>query len=157
MPESNQTPLIFRQEVWGPAYWFFLMTIALTYPDHANAVTKRKYYDLLHNFPLFMPDQEMGNEFSRMLDKYPVTPYLDYRESFIKWVIFIHNRINVKLGKPEITEEEALDHYFKTYVKSHQHDNPLSHQSFLYEWRKYFIFLLIIGLLIGLVYYLYHL
>ena len=26
------------------------------------------------------------------LDQYPVTPYLDSRESFIKWMYFIHNQ-----------------------------------------------------------------
>jgi len=132
------------------------MTIALQYPDHANAVTKRKYYDLIQNFPLFIPDSEMGNEFSRMLDKYPVTPYLDYRESFVKWVVFIHNRMNVKLGLPEITESEAIDRYFREYAKRHNPHRLLA-KSANKEWRKYAIFTLVLVLLLAVVYYLYHL
>lgn len=26
--------------VWGPHFWFFLMTIAISYPTKANEVTK---------------------------------------------------------------------------------------------------------------------
>ena len=102
--------------VWGPRYWFFLHTIAHSYPTHPNEVTKRKYYDLIMNMPIFIPHSDIGNDFAEMLDKYPVTPYLDNRESFTRWVTFIHNKINHKLGKPEITYLESLDLY-KSYYK----------------------------------------
>ena len=96
-------------------YWFVLHTIALTYPDHPNDVTKKKYYDFLQNVPLFLPIKEIGNGFSKMLDKYPVTPYLDSHESFIKWVHFIHNKINIALEKPEMTMDEAMIKYYELY------------------------------------------
>ena len=37
-------------KIWGPKYWFVLHTIALTYPDTPNSVTKKKYYDLITKF-----------------------------------------------------------------------------------------------------------
>ena len=57
----------------------------------------------------------MGNIFSQFIDKYPVTPYLDSRESFIKWMHFIHNKINVFLGEPEISMTEAMTRYYEHY------------------------------------------
>ena len=57
----------------------------------------------------------MGNAFSELLDLYPVTPYLDSRESLIKWMYFIHNKINVKLNLPEKTMAESLQEYHKLY------------------------------------------
>ena len=102
-------------KIWGPYYWFVLHTIALTYPQRPNDVTKKKYYDLIQNLPLFMPVSDIGNTFSQFLDRYPVTPYLDSRESMIKWVHFIHNKINVYLGKPELTYYEAMDKYYQNY------------------------------------------
>ena len=101
--------------IWGPSYWFFLMTIAVSYPKKANSVLKKKYYDFIMNLPLFIPDDKMGNKFSRLLDKYPVEPYLDTRESFIKWVHFIHNKINAQLGKQEISYVEAINDYYSAY------------------------------------------
>jgi FAD-linked sulfhydryl oxidase len=105
----------FSPSVWGPHYWFFLHTVAQSYPLSPNQVTKRKYYDLIQNYPLFIPDEEIGNKFSRILDKYPVTPYLDSRDSFIRWTHFIHNKINAILGKPEISLPLALDKYRAEY------------------------------------------
>ena len=102
-------------EIWGPKYWFFLYTIALTYPLSSNDVSKKKYYDFIQNFPLFIPNPEIGNTFSQFLDYYPVTPYLDSRESMLKWVHFIHNKINIYLGKPEITYYDAMNKYYENY------------------------------------------
>ena len=103
-------------EIWGPHFWFFMHTIAMNYPDRANDVTRRKYYDLIQNMPIFIPNVEMGNRFSRLLDQYPVTPYLDKRESFIRWTVFIHNKVNTILGKPVMTLESAIESYNKLYV-----------------------------------------
>jgi hypothetical protein len=92
-----------------------LHTIAITYPERPNDVVKKKYYDFIHNLPLFMPVKEIGNGFSKMLDKYPVTPYLDSQASFVKWMHFIHNKYNVALEKPEISMDEAIIQYYELY------------------------------------------
>ena len=86
----------FNPDIWGPHYWFFLHTIAESYPITPNSITKRKYYDLIQNMPLFIPVVEMGDKFSEFLDKYPVSPYLDNRDSFVRWVHFIHNTYKLK-------------------------------------------------------------
>lgn len=105
----------FSAEVWGPHYWFFLFTVAYFYPRTPNEITKRKYYDLVQNMPLFIPDEEIGNRFSHMLDLYPVSPYLVGRDSFLRWVWFIHNKVNIGVGLPEIAFEDAIDRYLAKY------------------------------------------
>ncbi len=102
-------------KIWGPPYWFFLHTLALTYPKTPNEVIKKKYYDFVLNIPLFLPVPEIGNTFSILLDKYPVTPYLDSQPSFVKWMHFIHNKINEMLKLPELTMEEAMVKYYEHY------------------------------------------
>ena len=106
----------YNPEIWGPHYWFFLHTIAHSYPEFPNAVTKRKYYDLIINIPLFIPNSNIANNFSNILDKYPVSPYLDNRDSFKKWMHFIHNKINVMLNKDESSFEDAQQLYEKSYL-----------------------------------------
>ena len=103
--------------IWGPHYWFVLFTIALNYPLTPNKVTKKKYYDFIQNVPLFIPDEKMGNQFSNLLDKYPVSSYLDSRETFVKWVHFIHNRVNEDLNKQEVDYYKSLDDYYEHYKK----------------------------------------
>lgn len=102
--------------VWGPYYWFVLFSIAISYPTNPNDVIKKKYYDFFHNLPLFIPHIENGDNFSKLLDKYPITPYLDSRDSLMKWVNFIHNRINLQLGKNELSLSEAVEEYYKHYL-----------------------------------------
>lgn len=134
---------IFHIDVWGPNYWFFLMTMALSYPDHVNPVIKRKYYDFILNLPVFIPNHDIGNNFSKLLDKYPVSPYLDSRDSFVRWVVFIHNKINEQLGKPIITREEAIRRYFKQMapIQIHKYEEN--------EWKKYLIYTVLVTSLIG--------
>jgi hypothetical protein len=100
--------------IWGSHYWFVIHTIAHYYPIHPNTVTKRKYYDFIQNLPLFIPDDDMGEKFQRLLDKYPVSPYLDNRESFVRWTYFIHNKVNHSIGKEEMGYIECNEEYQKT-------------------------------------------
>jgi hypothetical protein len=101
--------------IWGPHFWFVLHTIAHSYPKYPNSITKRKYYDFIQNLPLFLPDDEMGEKFEKILDKYPVTPYLDNRDSFVRWTYFIHNKINHLLGKEEIGYIQCHEEFWRMY------------------------------------------
>jgi hypothetical protein len=145
----THTMLKLDATVWGPHYWFFLMTVAVNYPDHVNDVTRKKYYDFIQNFAMFIPDPEMSSEFSRMLDKYPVTPYLDSRTSFIKWVHFIHNRYNVLLMKDEMPLHDALERYYL-----HYRPKPIQILEELKYREKLVYFLVVVGL--GYAAYYYH-
>jgi hypothetical protein len=93
-------------KLWGKQFWFVLHTISFTYPENPNDSAKRKYYDLIQNLPLFLPNQKIATDFTDILDKYPVKPYLDSRAMFVKWMHFIHNEIN------KITGKEEMDYYF---------------------------------------------
>jgi hypothetical protein len=136
-------------QVWGPHYWFFLHTIAMTYPHHPNTVTKKKYYDLIQNMPLFIPVEEISGYFSKLIDEYPITPYLDNRDSLIRWVHFIHNKINSKLEKPTI----SLNDFF---LKYHQHYKSKNIKLVeYYKIREKLIYFLIITGMVTATYYLY--
>ena len=49
------------------------------------------------------------------LNKYPVTPYLESRQSLVRWTHFIHNKINIALNLPSLTLEESLSAYYENY------------------------------------------
>ena len=136
-------------KVWGPHYWFFLHTLAMTYPHHPNAVTKKKYYEFIQNLPLFLPVEEISSEFSKLLDKYPIAPYLDNRESLVRWFHFIHNKINQKLEKPEIT----LNEFYVKYYDEYKSKNIKMVE--YYRIREKIIYVGIICCVIGATYYLY--
>jgi len=136
-------------KIWGPHYWFFIHTVAMTYPIRPNAVTKKKYYEFIQNLPLFIPVESISGEFSKLIDKYPVMPYLDNRESLIRWTHFIHNKINQKLEKPQIS---LSDFYIKYYEEYKSQNIKLVEY---YKLREKAIFCGIVLTISGTIYYLY--
>lgn len=143
------TKLNLDPKIWGPHYWFFLHTVAMCYPNYPNDVTKKKYYDFIQNLPMFIPIEEIASYFTKLLDQYPIQPYLDNRESFIRWVWFIHNKINKKLEKPDISLNEFYLKYYEEYKTS---DKKLIEY---YKLREKIIYGGIIVVIIGSIYYLY--
>ena len=135
--------------VWGPFYWFVLHTIALTYPTNPNETIKKKYYDFIQNLPLFLPIPAIGNKFSDLLDKYPVVPYLDSQPSLVKWMHFIHNKINVSINLPEITMEEAMVNYYEHYKPKAVKDKEQR------KMREKYVFVGMTVVIIGLTVFLY--
>jgi hypothetical protein len=101
--------------VWGPHYWFFLHNVAFNYPNYPTTIQKKIYYRLIHNFHEFLPNKTIGNLFLKLINKYPVTPYLDSQKDLIKWMHFIHNKINVRLDKPTITLSEHYQEFHTLY------------------------------------------
>jgi hypothetical protein len=91
----------------------------------------------------------MGNHFSELLDKYPIAPYLDSRESFIKWVHFIHNRINQMLGKDEMSLTEAMQKYYDNYKPK----GMLMREEKKYRRKLVFFVLVVLG--VSAAYYMY--
>ena len=136
-------------KIWGPHYWFFIHTVAMTYPIRPNAVTKKKYYEFIQNLPLFIPIESISGEFSKLIDKYPVMPYLDNRESLIRWTHFIHNKINQKLEKPQI----SLSDFYIKYYEEYKSQNVKMVE--YYKLREKAIFCGIIVTIAGTIYYLY--
>ena len=136
-------------KIWGPHYWHFLHTIAMTYPQYPSTITKKKYYELIQNFSLFIPVENMSGEFSKLLDKYPIQPYLDNRDSFIRWTHFIHNKINEKLEKPQI----SLDEFFVKYYEEYKPKNLKLME--YYKIKEKLIYSSVILMIVGSIYYLY--
>ena len=149
MPPLAKNNLQLDPSVWGPHYWFFLHTLAISYPHYPNTVTKKKYYELIQNLPLFIPVETIGNDFIKILDEYPVTAYLDNRESLIKWMHFIHNKINEKLEKPSITLNDFFVQYYAAYKSQ---DEKFAEY---YKLREKFIYGGILVSILGAIYYLY--
>ena len=97
-------------EIWGPHYWFFLHSVAFNYPRNPTAIERKIHYRLIHHFSEFIPDIDSSNRFRKLLELYPVTPYLDTKDDLIVWMHNIHNRMNEILDKPIMSLEE---HKFK--------------------------------------------
>jgi hypothetical protein len=136
-------------KVWGPHYWFFLHTVAMCYPHRPNTITKKKYYEFIHNIPMFIPIENIASYFSQLLDQYPVSPYLDSRDAFIRWMHFIHNKINQRLEKPSISLSKFYEHYYEQYKP-----NDLKMREY-YRTKSKIIYFVLVVVFIAAIYYFY--
>ena len=102
-------------QVWYPYFKFTLQTIGMTYPNKPNDVTKKKYFTLIQNLPFYFPIKPMGKNFAKLLNQYPVQPYLDNRMNFGKWIHYITNKLNEELELPTNTFYESLEEYYQHY------------------------------------------
>jgi hypothetical protein len=137
-----------KPSVWGPHYWFFLHTIAISYPNKPNAITKKKHYELIENMPLFIPVAEISKHFETLITLYPVKPYLDSKDTFIKWMHFIHNKINEKIEVDTI----SLDEFYTSYFNSYKSEDEKFEQ--YYIWKKQLLYIGTITAVCGTIYYL---
>lgn len=112
-------------KVWLPHLWFVLYTIAVEYPQTPNDVTKKKYYTLIQNLPVFFPEYPMGSNFIDLLDKYPVTPYLSSRLSLMKWVHYMQNKINLQMEDESLDFYECLEKYYDSYKPSEMRNREI--------------------------------
>ena len=135
--------------VWLPHIKFTLQTIAITYPSNPNDVAKKKYYDFISNLHVFIHIEPFGKNFMELLDKYPVTPYLDSRMSMMKWVHFIFNKISLQLGQPIEEFYDCLDKYYNEYKPKEFKNRERA------KTRKKYIEFAIGTILVGLIIYLY--
>ena len=139
-----------NRTVWLPYLHFVLQTISLYYPEKPNTVTKKKYYNFINDLPLFFPEYPMGKNFIDLLDKYPVTPYLESRLSFMKWVNYIHNKIKLDLKEETTDFSKSLQEYYEKYKPK-----EVINKKWIKKKSKYIIFSVIL-LLFVLIIYLYN-
>tara|TARA_B100001123_G_C15292570_1_gene1017957 strand:+ start:1645 stop:2076 length:432 start_codon:yes stop_codon:yes gene_type:complete len=134
--------------IWLPHLKFILQTIAISYPAYPNDVSKRKYYDLIQNLPVFFPFSPIGKNFLNMLDKFPVTPYLSSRMSFMKWIHFIFNKIHEQLDQPIDDFYDSLEKYYDQYKPK-----EIRNREIIKTRKKYIQFAIGSIIILGIVYF----
>lgn len=91
---QNQTA---RAEL-GRAAWRFLHTVLAQYPEEATQDDRDTLINFLHLFSRVYPCRECAEHFQIYLAKYP--PQVSTRQSAMMWGCDLHNKVNVRLGKP---------------------------------------------------------
>ena len=142
--------MLLNPKIWLPKYMFIMKYISINYPKSPNDVTKKKYYDFIQNLPLFFPNEPLGNNLIKMLDKFPVTPYLESRLSFMKWVHFTNNKLRETIEHTKLSFSESLEFFYEEFKTDRTKKREL------YLQRKKFIQIGVLIGGIGLIFYLYN-
>ena len=102
-------------EIWGPSGWTFLHTITLNYPDNPTEEDKMNHKDFFHNLKNVIPCPNCKEHYNINLQKYPIDVNLESKEKLVKWLINIHNEVNIKNNKKIYSYDEVIKLYDNMY------------------------------------------
>ena len=102
-----------KPNIWGPHGWKFMHYVSLGYPDNPSQQDKNNYKRFYYSLKDVLPCDKCATNYETNITEYPIDNHLDSRESLIKWVVDIHNKVNVETGKNELSYEDATELYRK--------------------------------------------
>jgi len=93
---------------WGPHLWFTMLAVATNSPNNPTYVQQRQHHDFYDSLKHVLPCTECRLHYASILKQHPISPSLASRRDLIAWVVFVHNSVNERLGKPTMTVDAAL-------------------------------------------------
>lgn len=98
----------FPPAVWGPIFWLTIHIVALGYSETPSYAQKRAAKEFYEGLQHLIPCPTCREHYAEHLQKHPLAPSLDNRRDLFTWTVNVHNAVNKKLGKPTVTEDQAL-------------------------------------------------
>jgi len=83
----------------GSATWTFLHSLAAYYPDNPTPQHKQDALNIINGLTRLYPCAPCAEDLRDDIPKNP--PQVSNSREFSEWMCRLHNRVNVKLGKPE--------------------------------------------------------
>ena len=127
---------------WGPHGWYFLHSVTMNYPKNPSDQEKQIYFNFFKSLENVLPCEKCAYHYSQNLKKHSLEEALESRDKFVKWLINVHNEVNIQTGKREYTYDEVIQEYTKKM------NNLDKDQTFIYK-------LIIVLLMIFIIYKFY--
>jgi hypothetical protein len=94
---------------FGPGTWYTLHVFALS----AEKSEKKKdaFISFVEDLSQNMWCSVCEEHFSRYVAEHPLEPYRNKKHGLFEWTWRLHNTVNQRLGKPQLSFSEALQIY----------------------------------------------
>lgn len=115
---------------WGPSVWSAMHYIALGYPDqptHAERTSYETFYNLI---PDVLPCTMCRTHFQELLKSDPVEMSAKNGTTLFNWTVRVHNRVNERLGKPQLSNVDAISKYIGTGASEKQAEANIKSKSY---------------------------
>jgi hypothetical protein len=113
-------------KIWGPSAWLFLHSITLAYPNNPSYDDMNNYRQFFESIKYVLPCDSCKEHFKENLQKYPLTDrILESKDLLCKWLIDIHNSVNIRTNKKVLTYEQVFDIYTDIYDENKKNHNLL--------------------------------
>jgi hypothetical protein len=99
--------------IWGPSGWKFLHYITLGFPDKPSVDTQKKYIDFFTALQNVLPCENCQLNYKNELGD--LGENVGSSDELVKWLINVHNKVNVNTGKKLYSYDEFQNEYiFRT-------------------------------------------
>lgn len=132
-------------EIWGNHFWFTMHTASFFYPEYPTPTDMHRYKNFYESFAFIIPCPECKVHYTQMLNDHPIDPYLESRDSLSRWVVLVHNKVNERLGKKQISYQQAVEQYNKQFLPATKKDKRIKHCAvvllilviaFIFTWTR---------------------
>jgi hypothetical protein len=116
-------------DIWGPPAWKFLHSVPTNYPLNPTTQDKEQYKLFFEQLCYVLPCIDCCFNYQKELKLNNIDDALESREKLFKWVVDLHNSVNKRLNKKEMSLEKAkaiYDGYLNNDVSMlSKYKNPL--------------------------------
>lgn len=114
--------------VWGSSAWRLMHSVTFTYPKNPSVVDKQHYKQFFESLCYVLPCQNCCFNFQKELNTFDLDSALQSRETLSRWLFDLHNSVNERLGKKQLTYDEVEiiynnlvrdDQSYKTFCSNH--------------------------------------
>lgn len=102
-------------EIWGPGAWLFLHSITLAYPNNPTQLDKENYKTFFEILKNVIPCKKCSYNYSKNIKDNDISDHLDSKVSLVKWLVNIHNQVNIENNKKTMEYKDVIKEYKKIY------------------------------------------
>lgn len=112
MVSQPQIPKIkIPPHVWGRAFWVAMHSVSFTYPDKPSRDDRDHVISFLRNISHLLPCKACCAHFRNHLLTVDLERVASSRNNLVRFLVDIHNEVNVTAGKPTMTMDEVIEEY----------------------------------------------
>jgi hypothetical protein len=96
---------------WGPYFWGSLHLACLSTSVELSEQDKEAVRTFVDSLTKILPCPMCRVHFAEVLAKIPIEPALQSGPDLFNWSVAVHNEVNLSIGKPVYTVEEAFNYW----------------------------------------------
>ena len=97
--------------IWGPPLWREMHLKSFSYPNFPRLEDKSRISRYFNNIIHRLPCEKCKIHYETELYVNPVEFNVDSREEISRWLVNLHNNVNIRLGKPVVSYTKAVKMY----------------------------------------------
>lgn len=101
-------------DLWGPYGWEFMHYTSFSYPEFPTKQDKESYYKFYVSIGDVLPCEKCRIHYKQNMVKHDLLDALDHgKQGLVRWVLDMHNEVNIIKGREIWSIERLLDKYKK--------------------------------------------